>query len=112
MLGEHALQSFRYRNGDGSVLDAGGRAVALLGKVFANALPLPLVGRDKGYQLVHAAAVGSEAGAVLISGKGGLGKSTTALSCLGKGLTYVGDSHVVVQLDPFPRVHSLTAQPS
>ena len=61
----------------------------------------------KGCQLVHAAAVGSEAGAVLISGKGGLGKSTTALSCLGKGLTYVGDDYVVVQLDPFPRVHSL-----
>ena len=61
----------------------------------------------KGYQMVHAAAVGSEAGAVLVSGKGGLGKSTTALSCLGKGLTYVGDDYVVVQLDPFPRVHSL-----
>ena len=61
----------------------------------------------KGCQLVHAAAVGSEAGAVLISGKGGLGKSTTALSCLSKGLNYVGDDYVVVQLDPFPRVHSL-----
>ena len=61
----------------------------------------------KSCQLVHAAAVGSEAGAVLISGKGGLGKSTTALSCLGKGLTYIGDDYVVVQLDPFPRVHSL-----
>lgn len=61
----------------------------------------------KGFQLVHAAAVGSECGAALITGKGGLGKSTTALSCLGKGLNYVGDDYVVVQLDPFARVHSL-----
>ncbi len=61
----------------------------------------------KGCQLVHAAAVGSEGRAVLITGKGGLGKSTTALSCLGKGLNYLGDDYVVVQLDPFPRVHSL-----
>jgi GT2 family glycosyltransferase len=61
----------------------------------------------KGCQLVHAAAVGSQDGAVLITGKGGLGKSTTALACLGKGLNYVGDDYVVVQLDPFPRVHSL-----
>ena len=56
---------------------------------------------------MHAAAVGSECGAALITGKGGLGKSTTALSCLGKGLNYVGDDYVVVQLDPFARVHSL-----
>ena len=61
----------------------------------------------RGCQLVHAAAVGREGRAVLITGKGGLGKSTTALSCLGKGLDYIGDDYVVVQLDPVPRVHSL-----
>ena len=45
--------------------------------------------------------------AVLITGKGGLGKSTTALSCLCNGLDYVGDDYVLVQLGPIPTVHSL-----
>jgi len=61
----------------------------------------------KGFQLVHAAAVGHEAKAVLITGRGGLGKSTTALSCLGKGLNYIGDDYVLVRVDPIPSVHSL-----
>lgn len=62
---------------------------------------------SKGCQLVHAAAVGHEDGALLITGKGGLGKSTTALACLGNGLAYIGDDYVLVQLDPVPTVHSL-----
>jgi hypothetical protein len=62
---------------------------------------------SKGCQLVHGAAVGSGGEAVLVTGRGGLGKSTTALSCLAHGLQYVGDDYLVVQLEPFPRVHSL-----
>ena len=61
----------------------------------------------KDCQLLHAAAVGSGGEAVLITGKGGLGKSTTALSCLARGLQYLGDDYVVVQRNPIPRVHSL-----
>jgi len=61
----------------------------------------------KGFQLVHAAAIGREGRAILITGKGGMGKSTAALSCLGKGLNYVGDDYVLVRLDPNPSVHSL-----
>jgi hypothetical protein len=61
----------------------------------------------KGFQLVHAAAIGREGRAVLITGRGGVGKSTTALSCLGKGLNYIGDDYVLVRLDPVPSVHSL-----
>ena len=61
----------------------------------------------KGCQLVHGAAVGSGGEGVLITGRGGLGKSTTALSCLAAGLQYVGDDYLVVELDPIPRVHSL-----
>jgi len=61
----------------------------------------------KDCQLLHAAAVGNRDEAVLITGKGGLGKSTTALSCLARGLQYLGDDYVVVQQDPTPRVHSL-----
>jgi hypothetical protein len=60
-----------------------------------------------GWQLIHGAAVGTEEGAVLITGKGGVGKSTTALVSLARGLRYVADDYVVVSLEPTPRVHSL-----
>jgi GT2 family glycosyltransferase len=58
-------------------------------------------------QLLHAAVVGTEHGGVLITGKGGVGKSTTALLCLEAGLTYLGDDYVVVALDPLPCAYSL-----
>ncbi len=61
----------------------------------------------EGKQLLHAAAVGDAGGAVLITGKGGLGKSTMALACLQGGMTYLGDDYVVVGLQPEPRVFSL-----
>jgi GT2 family glycosyltransferase len=61
------------------------------------------------YQLLHAACVGTEAGGVLITGKGGVGKSTTALTCLGDGLLYAGDDYIVVRPDPEPVVFSLYA---
>ena len=58
-------------------------------------------------QLVHAAAVGTKNGAVLVTGKGGIGKSTTALSCLKSGFFYLGDDFVVTRLRPEPLVYSL-----
>lgn len=61
-----------------------------------------------GRQLVHAAAVATDDGAVLIAGSGGSGKSTTALTCLEASLDFLGDDYVVVSLDP-PTVHSLYA---
>jgi hypothetical protein len=60
-----------------------------------------------GCQLLHAAAVGTENGAVLITGKGGVGKSTTALSCLQAGLFYIADDYVITKLEPSPAVVSL-----
>ncbi len=60
-----------------------------------------------GCQLLHAAAVGTEEGAVLITGKGGIGKSTTALSCLQSGLYYVADDYLIARLEPEPLVYSL-----
>ncbi len=63
--------------------------------------------REKDAQLVHAAAVGTDEGAVLITGKGGAGKSSTALRCLDAGLLYLGDDYVVIHKDPVPTVHSL-----
>ncbi len=62
---------------------------------------------QNGGQLLHAAAVGTEDGALLITGKGGVGKSSVALSCLEAGMRYVADDYLVVRLDPEPRVFSL-----
>jgi len=60
-----------------------------------------------GRQLLHGAAVGTEDGAVLMTGKGGIGKSTTALACLQSGLSYLADDYLIVRLDPEPLVYSL-----
>ena len=60
-----------------------------------------------GCQLLHAAAIGTEEGAVLITGKGGVGKSTTAISCLYHGLYYLADDYLIVRKDPVPVVYSL-----
>jgi hypothetical protein len=60
-----------------------------------------------GRQLLHAAAVGDHHGAVLITGKGGVGKSTTALASLARGMNYVADDYLIVGLDPEPAVYSL-----
>ncbi len=60
-----------------------------------------------GAQLLHAAAVGDENGAVLITGKGGVGKSTTALTSLVHGLRYAADDYLAVRLEPVPTVYSL-----
>ncbi len=60
-----------------------------------------------GIQLVHAAAVGSPDGGVMLVGRGGSGKSTTALACLGSSLGYLADDYCMISLDSAPRVHSL-----
>lgn len=49
-----------------------------------------------GLQLVHGAVVGTEQSGALILGRGGVGKSNTALACLGAGMRYLGDDYVVL----------------
>jgi hypothetical protein len=58
-------------------------------------------------QLCHGAALGTPEGGVLLAGKGGSGKSTTALRCLQSELLYASDDYCVVQVKPSPYVHSL-----
>lgn len=58
-------------------------------------------------QLVHGAAVGLDSGGVLLAGRGGSGKSTSALACLESDLSYAGDDYVMVSLQPRPFVYSL-----
>lgn len=48
------------------------------------------------YQLIHAAAVGDERGAVLLVGPRQSGKSTTSLNLLTAGMGYLGDDYVMV----------------
>ena len=62
---------------------------------------------ENGCQLMHAAAVGTEDGALLITGKGGTGKSTTAVSSLANGMKYLADDYLIVQKGPNPKVYSL-----
>lgn len=61
----------------------------------------------QGLQLVHAGAVGLPSGGVLLVGKGGSGKSTTALTCLNSELFYAGDDYSLIASEPTPRVFSI-----
>jgi hypothetical protein len=56
---------------------------------------------------VHGGAIGTSEGGVLVVGRGGSGKSTTALSSLAAGLRYAGDDFVAITTQPESRVHSL-----
>ena len=62
---------------------------------------------QSGAQLLHAAAMANDHGALLITGRGGIGKSTTALSGIVHGLRYIADDYLVVRTDPVPTVYSL-----
>ena len=59
------------------------------------------------YQYLHAAAIGTTDGAVILAGKGGSGKSTAALNGLFSGLFYLSDDYCVAKLTPTPTVYNL-----
>ncbi len=62
----------------------------------------------QGLLLAHAGAIGNEKGGVLIVGKGGQGKSTTAISSLwDNDLYYVADDYLILQNSPQPTAYSL-----
>jgi hypothetical protein len=56
---------------------------------------------------LHAGAVGTPIGGILIVGPGGSGKSTSTLSTLGSQLRYAGDDYVALDVNGTPWVHSL-----
>lgn len=64
---------------------------------------------DRSWQPVHAAAVGGRDGGVVIVGRSGAGKSTTALACARAGWRFAGDDYVLVGADPAPRAAPLYA---
>ncbi len=49
---------------------------------------------DRGVHVLHAALVARAGRGVLLPGRGGVGKTTAALACLGDGFEYVGDDFV------------------
>lgn len=64
-------------------------------------------GADRGLRLVHAAAVGHASGGLLLVGRSGSGKSTTALACLEAGLGFAGDDYCLLSPGDPPWVNSL-----
>ncbi len=63
---------------------------------------------QQGLQYVHGGAVGTPQGGVLLVGKGGSGKSTSALSCIGSDLLYAADDYCLVDARAaVPFVHSI-----
>lgn len=61
----------------------------------------------RGRHVVHAAAVGTAEAGVLLAGPAGAGKSSTALSCLGTRLKYLGDDSCGIWDGEAPRIFSL-----
>lgn len=57
--------------------------------------------------MVHGAAIGFNHNGVLMVGRGGSGKSTTALTCLLSGMDYAGDDYVLASTAGTPEIHSL-----
>jgi len=52
-----------------------------------------------GLSMIHGAVVGTEASSVLITAKGGSGKTTTALACFLEGMNYLSDDYVAIDCE-------------
>jgi len=56
---------------------------------------------------MHGAAVSLNGKSILLTAKGGSGKSTTALSCFFAGMSYLGDDYVTVKSGDVITTHSI-----
>jgi hypothetical protein len=54
---------------------------------------------EHGLSMIHGAVVGTENGSVLITAKGGSGKTTTALTCFLEGMNYLSDDYVAIDCE-------------
>ena len=62
---------------------------------------------ERGCAVLHAAAIATPHGALLLGGRSGTGKSTAALACLDAGVGFLGDDMCIVEPGSPPVVHSL-----
>jgi hypothetical protein len=62
---------------------------------------------SRGCRFVHAAAVATAHGGALLAGRGGSGKSTTAMLCVEQGFDYAGDDYAGVTAEDVPHAHTL-----
>lgn len=58
-------------------------------------------------QLTHAGAIGYARGGVLLTGKGGSGKSTTTLTCIKAGMNYVSEDYCIISKAPNPHAYCI-----
>jgi hypothetical protein len=62
---------------------------------------------SRGCRFVHAGAVATKDGGALLAGRGGSGKSTTAMLCVKNGFQYAGDDYVGITIDDVPHAHAI-----
>jgi hypothetical protein len=60
-----------------------------------------------GMAMMHAAAIGIGGDGALLVGRGGVGKSTLALACLGDGFDYAGDDYCLLSGDATQYAHAV-----
>ena len=79
--------------------------------IYVSAAPFRMILQawlsGRGCYFAHAAAVGTAAGAVMLAGAGGAGKSTTSLACLAAGLDFLGDDYCLFTAAARPMVFSV-----
>jgi hypothetical protein len=81
--------------------------------VWERAAPLRLIFHswmsEHGIEMIHAGAVAIAGKAVLLTGKGGAGKSTSTMACLAHdpSFMYIGDDYCLFNQDVQPKVFSL-----
>jgi hypothetical protein len=106
-LGSHTLKMLDARQNVGLFWIRDARDVPF----YESAAPLQAILHRwmgmNGHQLLHAGAVGMASGGVLLAGRGGSGKTSTALACVFGGLLYAGDDYVLLSDEGVPLIYSL-----
>jgi hypothetical protein len=59
--------------------------------------PLLLWHSDRGMEVIHACLISKSGQGVLFAGRGGIGKSTSALTCVEAGFSYLGDDYIALE---------------
>jgi hypothetical protein len=116
-FGDQLYSVFQWGSNSLSILDAPrDRAfywVKTAGQVayFEMAAPLRTILhlwlRERGIQLVHASAVGTGEGCLLLIGPAGAGKSSATLACINSNLGILADDYCLVGPGPRPTVHTV-----